>query len=381
VVALQELWCWKTGIFPPCFLRAIGLLEFIPYIGRFFSALFQLLSILLGVIPILKCLPFKYNPKSRFIHKMRRHLPYAYRDANIPNFRAKFMDNGLCTLTNKPATRWGFQGYIHDACDDNLANKGFLWCYFEAQRLLIINTHLQAAGAGLERLHQIKEVKQWLEIHWEDKGLVSKIIIMGDFNVDMESHPKRVEYRKHHNLDNNDHSLIDLHNGHGHNGHSNGLLLVPSDADHDTDDTGGGLEEEKQDVVMATDETPRESEETITGINDLEILEELGDDPLTCLPSVGCKESLADNLRKLNLRQESGTKTKFVKKAYINIPYHLGPEFRKLNRYEPTFKRADYNIDHIFTNFECKGIRNQMLALGRYKLSDHRLIVSEFTAD
>lgn len=97
------------------------------------------------------------------------------------------MDNGLCTLTNKPATRWGFQGYIHDACDDTLANKGFLWCYFEPQRLLLINTHLQAAGAGLERLQQIKEMKQWIEINWEDKGLVSKIVVMGDFNVDMES--------------------------------------------------------------------------------------------------------------------------------------------------------------------------------------------------
>ena len=136
---------------------------------------------------------------------------------------------------------------------------------------------------------------------------------------------------------------------------------------------------------------------------------------MTCLPSVGCKESLADNLRKLNMKDQSGTKTKFVKKAYINIPYehfvlfllyvpsvryrvikrptlcfsfsvffvryHLGPQFRKLNRYEPTFKRADYNIDHIFTNFEVKEIKNQMLALGRYKLSDHRLVVSEFIVD
>ena len=112
-----------------------------------------------------------------------------------------------------------------------------------------------------------------------------------------------------------------------------------------------------------------------------EILEYLGDDPLTAVPAIGIKESLADNLRRLNMREESGTATKFVIKAYINIPYHLGPGFHKLNRFEPTFKRADYNIDHIFTSFECKGVKNNMLALGRYKLSDHRLVVSEFTVD
>lgn len=33
IVALQELWCWKTGIFPPFLLRLVALFEYIPYIG------------------------------------------------------------------------------------------------------------------------------------------------------------------------------------------------------------------------------------------------------------------------------------------------------------------------------------------------------------
>ena len=90
---------------------------------------------------------------------------------------------------------------------------------------------------------------------------------------------------------------------------------------------------------------------------------------------------MADNLRKLKMARQGGKKTKFTKKAYINIPHHLGPAYHKINRYEPTFKRAEYNIDHIFVNFECHGIQNKLLALGRYKLSDHMLVISDFTTD
>ena len=110
-----------------------------------------------------------------------------------------------------------------------------------------------------------------------------------------------------------------------------------------------------------------------------DINKELGDDPLTCLSCSG-KESLADNLRKIEMAKHNGTKKgKYTKKAYINIPHHLGDKYHKLNPYQPTFKRAEYNIDHIFANFECKGIENELLALGRYQLSDHRLVISEFT--
>ena len=65
-------------------------------------------------------------------------------------------------------------------------------------------------------------------MNWEDKGLVSKVVVMGDFNIDMESHPKRVEYT----LSNKADDTIDL-NGHtnGHSSPKNGRLLVPNEED------------------------------------------------------------------------------------------------------------------------------------------------------
>eukprot|EP00484_Ammonia_sp_Unknown_P030091 CAMPEP_0197025906 /NCGR_PEP_ID=MMETSP1384-20130603/6107_1 /TAXON_ID=29189 /ORGANISM="Ammonia sp." /LENGTH=525 /DNA_ID=CAMNT_0042454493 /DNA_START=149 /DNA_END=1726 /DNA_ORIENTATION=- len=387
VVALQELWCWKTGIFPPFLLRIIALFEYIPYIGRFFSALFQLISILLGVLPILKCLPIQYDPKSRFIHKMRNFLPYAIKDSSIPI--SVFMDNGLCTLTNKPPTEWGCQSYESTACDDSLANKGWLWCFYEAQKLLIINTHMQAAGAGHERLLQLRELKSWLYKKWESKGLVNKCIVLGDFNVDMESHPERVriftetQSKK---------MLINAGNEHEHNPNLQLADKVHEDKDEEEEDDLGDAKEAVNDVVISMDEhddKPSKKEDAMSKslVNEMEmahkidadIYDELGDDPLTPLPC-STKESLADNLRKLKMARQGGKKTKFTKKAYINIPHHLGPTFHKLNRYEPTFKRAEYNIDHIFANFKCEQVKNSLLALGRYKLSDHRLVVSEFSA-
>ena len=109
---------------------------------------------------------------------------------------------------------------------------------------------------------------------------------------------------------------------------------------------------------------------------------ELGDDPLTRL-ACSTKGSLADNMKKMRMGKQRGLvkKFKFTENAYINIPYHLGEGYRKLNRYEPTFKRAGYNIDHIFANFECRDIKNSVLALERHKLSDHALVISEFNVD
>eukprot|EP01083_Nonionella_stella_P063322 164529_1 len=57
VVALQELWSWPTGLFPPFLLKIMAYFEYIPYIGRWFAALFTIISMLLGVLPIFKCLP------------------------------------------------------------------------------------------------------------------------------------------------------------------------------------------------------------------------------------------------------------------------------------------------------------------------------------
>ena len=94
-----------------------------------------------GALPILKCLPIRYDPKGRFMHKLRHHLPYGIRDNDISI--TTFLDNGLCILTNKQPTKWGSESYTVTACDDSLANKGWLWCYYQPQKLMIVNTHMQ----------------------------------------------------------------------------------------------------------------------------------------------------------------------------------------------------------------------------------------------
>jgi len=318
---------------------------------------------LLGLLPIFKCLPIQYDPKPRFIYKLRHHLPFAIKNSDIPI--SVGMDNGLVTLTNKPPTKWGFERYHSSACDDSLANKGWLWCYFKTQKLMLINTHMQAAGAGHERLLQLRELKGWLERKWESKGLVDKCLILGDFNVDMESHPERVQIYND-QREKNQPLINELHEDEAEENKNNDIILVPSEINNS--------KEKMSDDLVASNQT-----EIALKMN-ADIEEELGDDPLTCLSCHG-KESLVDNLRKMQMIREGGKKTKFTKKAYINIPHHLGATFHKINRYEPTFKRADYNIDHIFANFKCHGVKNNLLALGRYKLSDHRLVVSEFTTD
>lgn len=121
--------------------KLMKLYDFRDNTGRFFAALFTIISLLFGALPILKCLPIRYDPKGRFMRKLRHYLPFAMKNSSIPI--ASFLDNGLCILTNKPPTKSGFERYDATACDDSLANKGWLWCYYETQKLMIINTHMQ----------------------------------------------------------------------------------------------------------------------------------------------------------------------------------------------------------------------------------------------
>jgi len=72
---------------------------------------------------------------------------------------------------------------------------------------------------------------------------------------------------------------------------------------------------------------------------------------------------------------------KYVKRSYLNIPYYLGPNFVKINGYQITFKRAHYNIDHIFANFNVHNVVNESYAEDIEILSDHRLIVCQFNID
>ena len=154
-VAAQELWAWKVGLFPSVILRFAALFEYIPFIGRVFSVMFQLVSILVGIIPILKCLPFRYCPKKRFASYLKEWVPYALYDSYIPVHKGA--DSGLLLLTNTKPNLWGFESFIKATYDDALTNKGFLYAYFEFDKsekdanknLLLINTNLQIAAFGI----------------------------------------------------------------------------------------------------------------------------------------------------------------------------------------------------------------------------------------
>lgn len=334
-VGIQEAWGWRTGVVPTWMLRLLSLMEYIPVLGHLMDALVAGVTIVVGGLPLISFIPIKYDPKSIIIGKLNEYLPFSYNNCDIPLYR-KFFDCGLTVLCNRRASMHGFERYIAAACDDSLANKGWIWLYFEKQRLLLINTHMQAAGAGRERLFQLREIRSWLKREWAANGRMDKCIILGDFNIDMGSHPERLK-------------VYDaMQSG----------MLYEEDMKHEDEDPVDAIKLHVSCSVTVDDELERDP---LTGIG-----KRMQGQP---------KRSLVDNFRKMKAQHDGG---KLTKKAYINIPYYFGKEFHKINLYEATFKRADYNIDHIFANFECKNIRNRVLCLEKGKLSDHGLVIAEF---
>lgn len=231
-------------------------------------------------------------------------------------------------------------------------------------------------------------MKGWLYREWESNGLINKCVVLGDFNVDMESHPERLQIfnenqQKSQLLISSELRVpsVDLESQSQDSNINDNVLTVANESNSDMVPIPS-ITVTATSVPNMSNQDLVDSKETEIGHKiQMDIDKELGDDPLTCLSCSG-KESLADNLRKLQLAKHNKTrgkkKAKFTKKAYINIPHHLGEKYHKLNPYKATFKRAEYNIDHIFANFECKEIKNDLLALGRYQLSDHGLVISEF---
>merc|ERR1712107_28579 len=152
----------------------------------------------------------------------------------------------------------------------------------------------------------------------------------GDFNIDLESHPERLEVWDE----------------------------MQNEQKDQKDERDGDAEAKEKEMAF--------------GYRRLTIASDLDRDPLTGIGrrmKGNPKRSLVHNLQ---------NRANVTKKAYINITHHLGDGFHKINRYEPTFKRAEYNIDHIFANFECRNVKNRLLADKNGKLSDHALVVCEF---
>ena len=161
IAGIQEVWSWKTGLFPFFLLPIIGFIEIIPCgIGYVLSILIQFVSALCGLIPPFKCMPYlTHNPKRFFRWIMKKYLPFSYSKSNIP--LKHIIDNGLLLLSNVKPDKCGMKGYRNMACDDSIAYKGFIWMYFkEKYNVLALTTHLQSAGTGNERLAQVGKLIQ-----------------------------------------------------------------------------------------------------------------------------------------------------------------------------------------------------------------------------
>jgi len=387
-----------------------------------------------------------YDPKSRFSNKMKTLLPYVVKYCEIPI--KNFLDDGLLLMTNIKPHKTGSETFEACACDDSLANKGFIWCYFDEHKLLLINTHLQAAGPGRERLAQVRQIRRFLN-KISKKNEIHRIIIIGDFNVDMQTHHARIKIYNEslNNLNSSDNNNINApienpnnviavsNNNNTNNNTNNNSLIVEMKKtlkkkennshllegfDNYSNDVNQQLIHETQIVQDDQSECHTENHEVINEQNkentkiNIELSENINNtnnnnnnddnksnniknginnkdqvsihydlqlplhndqysdiDPLTQIPYDALpREMIPDAILQ--------KKAKYVKKSYLNLPYYLGPKFIKLNGYEITFKRAKYNIDHIFANFDVHDIVNETYAEDLKILSDHRLIICQF---
>ncbi|ETO26233.1 hypothetical protein RFI_10901 [Reticulomyxa filosa] len=64
-----------------------------------------------------------------------------------------------------------------------------------------------------------------------------------------------------------------------------------------------------------------------------------------------------------------------LKKTFLPIEAVL--DMKKINLYQPTFKRKDWSIDYVLVNFPVNHVKNYVLGK-RGGLSDHFFIITEF---
>merc|ERR1712013_92705 len=339
ICSFQEVWAWKTGLFPSILLRCLGLFEYVPFVGFVVSWLFQIISMLCGLV--LKCLPFRYDPKLQIASRLRAHTPFAYFDSRIP--MSCVLDNGLLLLSNHEADKYGAFGFDHHACDDSLAYKGFVYAYFKEQHTLALNTHLQARGDGNERIDQIAEITRFISKfssliaeemrarqHCDadclrNVGRKMKIIACGDWNIDMTEHENEQNLRM---INKNEHSSV-----------CEGMK-------------GKGSEVSVASMCIEID---MKSDETDTNSN----------------TKIEVEMRKTHRLRKSRFAM-CGT--------YADLPKLFGDGFVKTNGCDQTSPSWGC-LDHILANFEFSSFNEEIFGKElEVKLSDHFLIKNEFTS-
>ena len=195
ICGIQELWSWNTGFIPSTLLSSLAsAFEYIPYFGHAISIILQLITIIIGAIPIFRLFSFKYCPKQFFANRLiAKHVGfnYCFYDNSIPS--RKYLDNGLLLLCIiKPDLR-GSHAYTNAAREDSFAHKGFIYLYFVSRHCLVINTHLQAAGDDMVKIKQLGEMREFIkkfDSQHKIKNRKLRVIILGDFNINTNNHDK-----------------------------------------------------------------------------------------------------------------------------------------------------------------------------------------------
>ena len=107
--------------------------------GRIVSFITQVTSFICGII--LCCVKSRYNPRPLFCDILKNYLPFS--EFTCTHRYSKPMDNGLLLLFNQKPDQIGSEAFNDSVWEDSLADKGFLWAYFNKHNILVINTHLQ----------------------------------------------------------------------------------------------------------------------------------------------------------------------------------------------------------------------------------------------
>ena len=401
VCSFQELWSWNTGIFPPCLLPLIGYIEYIPYLGILISFIFQFVSALIGLLPIFKCLPIRYNPKKTIARILNQFVPFSYYDTKIP--LRHILDNGLLILSNKKADKYGSFGYTNHACDDSLAYKGFLYTYYKQYHTLVINTHLQSAGDGAVRLLQIEELKKFIanfddlltkEIesvkHIDDDYRLNlnkklKIIATGDWNVDMTNHNLITQHQKRKQQLVQDMELQIRIQEIEKSVQSDST--VPSANTEiastvSTTTSAGDQEEQKSSFTEIDIGIQNESQSTTQSDKNINvnIKTKLCEDLNSDAKLRKTKDTATSRLSHRLSRLSSGSPLPIIHRSrtYADLPNIFGSTFVKCNGCLPTCKNEQWGcLDHILCNFEFVSF-NEEIHGKEAKLSDHLMIKNEF---
>eukprot|EP01083_Nonionella_stella_P083303 230295_1 len=326
ILCIQELWSWRIGLFPAFALRFIAYSEYIPLIGWIISLLFQLLSMICGLL-FAPCFNRRYDPKQYFARQIEPLLPYHVYHSDLPFPR--MLDNGLMILSNAQPTEHGSEMYDNAVAEDYYACKGFLWAYFANHRLLVINTHLQCAGGEEVRTMQLKQMKIFIN-SWKNE--VDKIIVCGDFNMDMQQFRSPTKC-------------------------GTGTKLFCFNRKNISDGSPD-VGDKEMDVNNEGDET-----EIVVELSPIVHGNAISDSYSECIRQRSIASSIISNISRLRHSIDCD----------VNISTML--EMKKVSSYEPTFIETKENIDHVFASWIPNAHKTMVFTDQTMRLSDHKLVV------